>query len=118
MEDYGGEKLVGCKVGFWLSQEGRDLLRGWAQEGLLQKQIAAKMGVSGNTLLRYKKKYPEIADCFAVSKEIADYQVENALREKALGGNVQAMIFLLKNSGKGTGNEADYDEGVCIVDDL
>ena len=111
------------RIGFWLSPEGRALVRGWAQEGLSQKKIAANMGVNVTTFRSYKKKYAEFADC--LDRKISDYEVENALREKALGGNVQAAIFLLKNNCKCSGkppldNEGGISsgEGVCIIDDL
>ena len=118
------------RIGFWLSQEGRTLLRGWVLEGLSHKQIAENMGVSTVTFYSYKKKYPDFADCIG-NKEITDHEVEIALREKAVSGNVQAAIFLLKNSDSRKWSEKPPDEGgfsvencdgsgegVCVLDDL
>ena len=54
-------------------------------------------GVSRSTLHDWKKKYPDISDTLKKGKEVVDYQVENALLESALSGNVTAIIFWLKN---------------------
>ena len=81
----------------WLTEEGITLLEGWARDGLTDEQIAKNMGVSRSTLHDWKKKYPDISDTLKKGKEVVDYQVENALLESALSGNVTAIIFWLKN---------------------
>ena len=73
------------------------LIEGWARDGLTMEQIANNMGISKETLYQYRKKYPDFYDALKKGKEVIDYEVENALLEKALSGNVTAMIFWLKN---------------------
>ena len=73
------------------------VIEGWARDGLTDKQIAGKMGISEVTLNSYKKKYPKFFKSLKKGKEVVDYQVEKALLNKALGGDTTAQIFWLKN---------------------
>lgn len=106
----------------WLQPEGLVLLEGWARDGLTDEQIARKIGIGVSTLYEWKKRYTEIAAALEKGKEVADFQVENALLKSALGyryteaievgtskgvmqceitkevaPNVTAQIFWLKN---------------------
>lgn len=77
--------MAKSKVGYWLTSEGLTLLSGWAKSGLTNEQIAKNMKVNPDTLYRYINKYPEISEVLKKNKEIADYEVENALYKRALG---------------------------------
>ena len=107
----------------WLEPERLILLEGWARDGLFDAQISKNMGISEATLYNYKKKYPQIKEALRKGKEVADFEVENALYKRALGytiriteekidkngdihecerdlhipGDVTAQIFWLKN---------------------
>lgn len=81
----------------WLEKENLILLEGWARDGLTDEQIAKNMGISTKTLYDWKNKYSKICNALKKGKEVADYQVENALFETALEGNTTAQIFWLKN---------------------
>lgn len=85
------------KYKYWISKEGLLLLEGWARDGLSDVQIASNMNISRSTLNEWKKKYSDISDTLKKGKEIVDYEVENALLQSALKGNVTAQIFWLKN---------------------
>ena len=73
------------------------LIEGWARDGLSQQQIADNLGIGLTTLKDYRKKSPTISTALKKGREVSDYHVENALYKAATGGNVQAMIFWLKN---------------------
>lgn len=73
------------------------LVEGWARDGLTNEQIAEKLGINPDTLYQYQKKYPEFSETLKKGKEIVDFQVENALLENALAGNVTAQIYWLNN---------------------
>lgn len=81
----------------WLEPEGLTLLEGWARDGLTDEQIAERINVNPSTLYDWKNKHPKISEALKKGKEVVDYQVENALLEKALGGDTTAQIFWLKN---------------------
>ena len=81
----------------WLEPEGLLLIEGWARDGLTDEQISENMEISASTLYEWKKKYSEISEVLKKGKEFIDYQVENALLKKALGGDTTAQIFWLKN---------------------
>ena len=73
------------------------LVEGWARDGLTDEQIANNLGISERTFYDYKKKYPQFLQSLKKGKEIIDYEVENALLQNALNGNITAQIFWLKN---------------------
>lgn len=73
------------KYQYWLTEEGLTLLAGWARDGLTDEQIAQNMGICRDTLIEWKKKYPDISDTLKKGKEVVDIQVENALLKRALG---------------------------------
>ena len=85
------------KYEYWLTEEGLALLSGWARDGLTDEQIAKNMGISRKTLSDWKLRYSDIGDTLKKGKEVVDYAVENALLNKALGGDTTAQIFWLKN---------------------
>jgi hypothetical protein len=81
----------------WLEPEGLLKIEGWARDGLTDEQIAQNMGITAKTLYEWKKKYSEICESLKRNKDVADRQVENALFENAINGNITAQIFWLKN---------------------
>ena len=73
------------KYEYWLTSEGLLKLEGWARDGLIDEQIAKKMGTTRKTLAEWKKKYDWISDALKKGKEVVDRQVENSLLKRALG---------------------------------
>lgn len=85
------------KFEYWLTEDGLTLLEGWARDGLTDEQISRNMGINKATIYDWKKRFSDISNALKKGKEVVDYEVENALLEKAKGGDVTAMIFWLKN---------------------
>lgn len=81
----------------WLTDEGLTLLEGWARQGQLDVDIARHIGINVATLYGWKNRFPEVNEALKKGKEVIDFEVENALLNKALGGDTTAMIFWLKN---------------------
>ena len=69
----------------WTEPDKLLLLEAWARDGLTDEQIAGNMGINVRTLYLWKKKSVQIFQSLKVGKEVADIEVENALRKKALG---------------------------------
>lgn len=69
----------------WLEPEGLLKIRGWARDGLIDKDIATNMGISYTTFKSWKKKHPSLCTVLKESKEVTDRIVENALYKKATG---------------------------------
>lgn len=61
------------------------MIEGWARDGLTDKQIAEKIGISKQTFYDWKKKYADFSDALKNGKEVIDRQVENSLLKRALG---------------------------------
>ena len=74
-----------------------ELIEGWVRSGLTNEQVAKNLGISKVTLYKYRDEHPELAELLKRTKEIVDYEVENALYKKAMEGNIAAIIFWLKN---------------------
>ena len=89
--------LARGKFEYWLTEDGLTLLEGWARDGLTDEQIANNIGITAKTLYEWKNKYREICEALKKGKEVVDYEVENALLQKALSGDTTAQIFWLKN---------------------
>lgn len=98
------------KYEYWLTEDGLTLLEGWARDGLTDEDLANKMGIVPSTLYEWKKKYSEISEALKKGKDIVDIQVENALLQSALDGNITAQIFWLKNRMKAKWKDKPVDD--------
>ena len=111
-----------AKYEYWLTEDGLVLLEGWARDGLTDETIADKCGISTSTLYDWKKKHLEISEALKKGKEIVDFEVENALLNEALSGNVTAQIFWLKNRRTDKWRDKPEgmatEQGVQIIDDV
>lgn len=74
------------KFEFWRTDDGHMLLESWARKGLTLDQIAKNMKIARSTLMVWIGKFSDISDAVkGYAKELADVEVENALRRRALG---------------------------------
>jgi hypothetical protein len=69
----------------WLTNEGLLRVQGWARDGLTDEQIAENMQIGDRTFYEWKVRFPQIAQVLKESKDVADWQVENALHKAACG---------------------------------
>lgn len=72
-------------------------VKDWARNGVSNKEIAKKLGISIDSFCLYQKKFSEFSEAIKNTREAVDGQVENALLQAALNGNTTAQIFWLKN---------------------
>jgi len=70
--------------------------REMASRGLTVAQIASCLGISESTLYGKQNEYTEFMDAIKKGRAEGLNQVSNALFEKAIDGNVTAMIYYLK----------------------
>ncbi len=61
------------------------LVEGWKRDGLTDEQIAKNLGVSKDTLIKWKNEKPEFFESIKKGKEVSDYELENALHKRATG---------------------------------
>lgn len=57
----------------------------YARDGLIDKEIAAKLGIATGTIYEWKKRYPEFAEALKRTKEIVDAEVVDSLYKRAMG---------------------------------
>ena len=90
---------VGRKTKYddFIDRKGLVLVEGWARDGLTDLQIAKNIGIQQSTFYDWKLKHAEFSEALKRSKDVAVYEVENALFKKAKMGDVTAQIFWLKN---------------------
>lgn len=72
-------------------------IKDWVRNGATDKEVAKRLGISEDSFYKYKKEFPEFSESLKESKEICDAEVESALHKAAVGGNITAIIFWLKN---------------------
>lgn len=82
----------------WLEEDNLLLLQGWKRSGLTDEQIAEEIGVAARTLERWKASHGQIRRALKIGKTKANFAVENKLFQKAMAGNIAAIIFWLKNN--------------------
>ena len=84
------------------------------------QQIAANMGISRSTLQKWVNEYSDISDTLKSSKEIADYQVENALFERATGGvrEVKKHIKCKEVYYDKKGRRCEREKVVAVYDEV
>lgn len=71
---------------YWLSEEGRTLIAGWRRNGVPLTKIAEEyIGVSKTGFFGWYKESEDLRKACAVSLDIANMSVEEALLKRALG---------------------------------
>lgn len=70
---------------FWQQPGQLALLRGWVRDGVTEREIARRMGLKPIGLRIWRSRYPAIREAMALTGEMADYQVEDALLKAAMG---------------------------------
>lgn len=73
----------------WIDKDGLTLLEGWARDGLTDEQIAKNIGITAKTLYEWKNRFSDIREALKKGKEVADFEVENALYKRAIGGRYE-----------------------------
>lgn len=61
------------------------VVEGWARDGVIDVNMAKKLGISLDSFYKYKKAHPPFAEALRKGKEVIDFEVENALLKRALG---------------------------------
>jgi len=62
-----------------------DDVRKWVEEGIVNHEIAARLGIAESTLYEWKQKYPEFAEAFEKGHQYRHQSVINALYKRCIG---------------------------------
>jgi hypothetical protein len=80
------------------------LVECWCRDGLLEVDIARKLGIGVSTLSKYKVDHIELREALKRGKEVVDFLVENALLKRALGYNydeiTQELVAVKNEEGE------------------
>lgn len=81
-----GNKGLAERKAFWLSPDGIELIEGWRREGIPLGVIAMEyVGCSEGTFKRWSRQSKALAGALALSQDITNARVEQALLKRALG---------------------------------
>lgn len=61
------------------------LVEAWCRDGLIEIEIAGKLGISKATMENYKRDHMDFLNALKRGKEIIDYEVEQKLLKRAMG---------------------------------
>ena len=75
------------------TEETRKLVKDWSKNGVIQDNIAKKIGVSDETLRKYYRDELDVGTGELVN------DVANKLLELCMGGNAKACMFILEKRG-------------------
>jgi transcriptional regulator with XRE-family HTH domain len=85
------------------------LVEAWCRDGLTEKDIADKLGISKSTMENYKKEHLDFLNALKRGKEVVDVQVENSLFKRAMGYKYDEVtkenVAIRDEEGKVTGYE-------------
>lgn len=90
------------KADEWLTSDGLLRVKGWARDGLTDKQIAEKIGIGVRTLYDWQKAFPQFSQTIKDGKAPVDNEVENALLKRALGFEYEEVSTELYDMPDGT----------------
>ena len=76
----------------WLKDENLLLMQGWKRNGLTDEQIAHNMGISINTLNKWKRRFIQIRQALKIGREQSNFIVENASLLKYFGSKITGVI--------------------------
>lgn len=82
-----------AKIQEWLQEDKLILLEGWARDGLSLEQIAKNIGIAEKTIYEWKNKESKICEALKKGKEVADYEVENAVFKRAIGYTYEEKTY-------------------------
>lgn len=86
-----------------------DQIKQWRrQEGLSEKDVAARLGITQQTLENYKNRYPEFKEAMQEAKAAIVSDVFSALLKRAKGYDYEEIKVYNKEDGEG--NITQYTE--------
>lgn len=100
-----------AKAQDWLTHDALTLLQGWARDGCSGAEIAQRMGISPATLKGWRTKHPQLNSVLSTDPNVTDFQVENALLQKALG--YESVEKKVEISAKGERKEVETTKQVA-----
>ena len=118
------EKPQGKQMKAYETEEGLAyLVHCYRDRGMVDEDVANEIGITSRTLYNWQNRSIKIHNAIRMGKRHIDVLVENKLLETALKGNLQAMIFWLRNrkSEQWTRDirpqEIESDTNIIIVDE-
>ncbi len=105
-------KVNRSKVDYWLTEEGLFLISCWGRDGLTQKDMYERMGVTAKTFSDWKAKFPELRKALIHGMESANYAVENALFKSAIGYKTTEVKTITSSMPDSNGNRQSRIERI------
>jgi transposase-like protein len=90
-----------CKTKYDAEQTPQ-LAKQYSRDGLIESEIATKLGIAESTLYEWKNKYPEFAEAIKEGKPVVDSKVEDSLLRRAMGYEYEETKIIATKDGKAT----------------
>jgi len=74
-------------------------IRHWCMDGLTEKQICGKIGISEQAFSVWKHKYIELVEALKSGKEPVDNSVEDTLLKRAMGYDYEEVSTSVQSKG-------------------
>lgn len=85
-----------------MTDDGLLRIEEWAKSGLIDAQIAKKIGIAPQTLCEWARRFPSFSEALKRGKKPVDDEVENALLKSALGFEYEETITEIVEQADGT----------------
>lgn len=84
----------------WLENGGIMQIEAWRRDGMCASEIARRLGIGMRTLIRKRKKFPELDRAMQMCADQVDIMVENAVLKRALGFSTVEVKTVEKANGQ------------------
>ena len=105
-----------------MTKDGLTRLKGWARDGLTDKQIATKIGIGERTFTEWKSRFDAISAALKEGKEPVDTDVEDSMVKLALGHYVTVKkpmkVRTEKRLKKKDKDGREYETGVIVEEHI
>lgn len=91
-------------------------VKAWCMDGLIEKQIYKKLGVSHDTFNRWKNEKPELSEALKQGKEKVDDGVEESLLKRAMGYEYEEVHTSVSSRGGESFTEVRKVKKMCVAD--
>lgn len=85
----------------WLTEDGLNIVRGWARDGYSDIQLSKNIGISQSTFYEWKNRFPEFSEAIKKGRAPVVVELEDALYKAGLGFEYKEVVEEITRTGEG-----------------